>query len=62
MEINPQTLIEELSRRLGQVVVENTVLAAQIRELSNIIAMQAQQQSAQQEVETEDDIKQAKKS
>lgn len=36
MEVNPQIVIEELSRRLQQAVLENVVLAAQIRQLQSV--------------------------
>lgn len=36
MEVNPQIVIEELSRRLQQAVLENVLLAAQIRQLQSV--------------------------
>jgi len=33
-QLNPQTVIDELSKRLQQAILENVVLAAQIRSLT----------------------------
>lgn len=34
-EINPQTVIDELTRRLHQVTLENIILTAQLRDAQN---------------------------
>lgn len=36
MEVNPQLIIDELSRRIQQLTLENVVLAAQVRQLSTV--------------------------
>jgi hypothetical protein len=34
-EINPQTVIDELTRRLHQATLENVILTVQLREIQN---------------------------
>lgn len=39
-QLNPQTVIDELSKRLQQAILENVVLSAQIRDLEGSAAQE----------------------